>query len=296
MRDGVNKLDMPLEAVFEAPLASCMRESKTVLEFLENMKRRDIISQYKARVQHLESKLLGVDVGPRSQRRSENDSKRGLQREVQDYVSGFLNPEMVCAEVENFSNDQGSINATAKDHGPLTDRASPNRAQSVESDQIKSARSGQEDPTTAICMTNSTIGRPKDGVVQELQSVHQDDILIEKLAQLAPRDRPPYVVHSQENVSKDKEIDRQYEKVLKDVASEKIDPKDLYITELRHEQTGRHPLQKHEKVKSCCRRAMRDVCAEFGDYTLYWDRHDEGVFVGGHMSGKALHVDQVAFT
>ena len=40
----------------------------------------------------------------------------------------------------------------------------------------------------------------------------------------------------------------------------------------------------------------KDVVGPLASWTFYWDRHDEGVFVGNRGSGKGVHVDQVLWS
>lgn len=75
----------------------------------------------------------------------------------------------------------------------------------------------------------------------------------------------------------------------------KIDPDQLYIAELRMKVSEKHPIG-GEKVKTVCRRDVKDCLGPYAAWTFYWDRYDEGVFVGGRCSGKGLHVDQVLWS
>jgi len=67
----------------------------------------------------------------------------------------------------------------------------------------------------------------------------------------------------------------------------------LYVTELRLNAAAPHPLNPNEKVKTVLYKGMKDVLGRSGLYSAYWDRYDEGMFVGGPSSGKSFHVDQV---
>ena len=40
----------------------------------------------------------------------------------------------------------------------------------------------------------------------------------------------------------------------------------------------------------------KDVVGPLASWTFYWDRHDEGVFIGNRGSGKGVHVDQVLWS
>lgn len=69
----------------------------------------------------------------------------------------------------------------------------------------------------------------------------------------------------------------------------------LYVAEMRLQKETPHPIG-GENVKTICRRDMKDVLGPLGQWTLYWDRYDEGFFAGGRCSGKGLHVDQVLWS
>eukprot|EP00392_Amoebophrya_sp_AT5.2_P012638 g12745.t1 len=102
-----------------------------------------------------------------------------------------------------------------------------------------------------------------------------------------------YLLHYQKEISREKDLPAQIDRVEELLSSKTVRAGDLYLTELRQRDERRHPLQPKERVKTALQRDMRDVCAEYGEYSLYWDRYDEGVFLGGHLSGKALHIDQI---
>jgi len=70
------------------------------------------------------------------------------------------------------------------------------------------------------------------------------------------------------------------------------DPSALYVAELRQKVAAPHPIG-GEKVKTVVNRDVKDVLGPYAPWTLYWDRYDEGVFVGGRRSGKGVHIDQV---
>eukprot|EP00746_Dinoflagellata_sp_MGD_P008060 gnl/MRDRNA2_/MRDRNA2_116069_c0_seq1.p1 gnl/MRDRNA2_/MRDRNA2_116069_c0~~gnl/MRDRNA2_/MRDRNA2_116069_c0_seq1.p1 ORF type:complete len:498 (-),score=119.49 gnl/MRDRNA2_/MRDRNA2_116069_c0_seq1:135-1628(-) len=87
----------------------------------------------------------------------------------------------------------------------------------------------------------------------------------------------------------------QIAEVLRLVDEGKIDSDQLYIAELRMKVSEKHPIG-GEKVKTVCRRDVKDCLGPYAPWTFYWDRYDEGVFVGGRCSGKGLHVDQVLWS
>lgn len=73
------------------------------------------------------------------------------------------------------------------------------------------------------------------------------------------------------------------------------DPALLYVAEMRLKKEAPHPAG-GEKVKTVCRRDVKDVLGPYAAWTLYWDRYDEGFFAGGRSSGKGVHVDQVLWS
>eukprot|EP00928_Gymnodinium_smaydae_P074182 TRINITY_DN57246_c0_g1_i1.p1 TRINITY_DN57246_c0_g1~~TRINITY_DN57246_c0_g1_i1.p1 ORF type:complete len:506 (-),score=96.57 TRINITY_DN57246_c0_g1_i1:29-1546(-) len=75
----------------------------------------------------------------------------------------------------------------------------------------------------------------------------------------------------------------------------KADPDLLYIAELRLQQAVEHPIG-GDKAKTICSRDIKDVLGPYASWTLYWDRFDEGFFVGGRGSGKGVHIDQVLWS
>eukprot|EP00397_Hematodinium_sp_SG-2012_P024721 GEMP01025765.1.p1 GENE.GEMP01025765.1~~GEMP01025765.1.p1 ORF type:complete len:422 (+),score=92.15 GEMP01025765.1:27-1268(+) len=77
----------------------------------------------------------------------------------------------------------------------------------------------------------------------------------------------------------------------KSLSQENVDR--LYISELRLANEELHPIRRDEKVKTVMMKGMKDVLGQCTPYTAYWDRYDEGVFVGGPGSGKSFHVDQL---
>eukprot|EP00435_Cladocopium_sp_Y103_P022505 s321_g5.t1 len=102
--------------------------------------------------------------------------------------------------------------------------------------------------------------------------------------------------------------------VLRLVDAGEVDPESLYVAEMRLlnameprlfravELTGelipeaiKHPID-GELVKTVCQRDVKDVMGPLASWTFYWDRHDEGVFIGNRGSGKGIHVDQVLWS
>ena len=70
----------------------------------------------------------------------------------------------------------------------------------------------------------------------------------------------------------------------------------VYIGELRRAHKYRHPLD-GRWVKTLLASDVKDwVGRARADAMPYWDRYDEGVFVGGRYSGSPLHVDQVSWS
>lgn len=70
----------------------------------------------------------------------------------------------------------------------------------------------------------------------------------------------------------------------------------MYVAELRYIDKYRHPTG-NDFTRTFLRRDMKDyVSPDEADCMLYWDRFDEGVFVGGHESGSPVHVDQVSWS
>jgi len=83
--------------------------------------------------------------------------------------------------------------------------------------------------------------------------------------------------------------------VMQMVEEKKADPDLLYVAEMRLLKQAPHPIG-GEKVKTLCRRDVKDVLGPYAAWTLYWDRHDEGLFVGNNRSGKGIHIDQVLWS
>ena len=66
----------------------------------------------------------------------------------------------------------------------------------------------------------------------------------------------------------------------------------IYLAELRRRQKYRHPLD-HRWVKTLLARDVKDfVGRDRGNAMPYWDRYDEGIFVGARFGGSPMHVDQ----
>jgi len=70
----------------------------------------------------------------------------------------------------------------------------------------------------------------------------------------------------------------------------------IYLAELRHREKYRHPLD-GRWVKTLLARDVKDfVGRDRGNAMPYWDRYDEGVFVGARFGGSPMHVDQVSWS
>ena len=70
----------------------------------------------------------------------------------------------------------------------------------------------------------------------------------------------------------------------------------MYLAELRYHTKYRHATR-GDWVKTLLTSDLKDfIGPQQSDSTLYWDRFDEGVFVGGANSGSPLHVDQVQWS
>ena len=70
----------------------------------------------------------------------------------------------------------------------------------------------------------------------------------------------------------------------------------MYIAELRRTEKFRHPSDNHW-AKTALTADVKDyVGVERADLMPYWDRYDEGVFVGAAGAGSAMHVDQVGWS
>ncbi|CAJ1430473.1 unnamed protein product [Effrenium voratum] len=85
------------------------------------------------------------------------------------------------------------------------------------------------------------------------------------------------------------------DEVLRLVDSGEADPQSLYVAEMRVLNALKHPID-GELVKTVCQRDVKDVLGPLAAWTFYWDRHDEGVFIGNRGSGKGVHVDQVLWS
>lgn len=83
--------------------------------------------------------------------------------------------------------------------------------------------------------------------------------------------------------------------VLRLADNAEVDPQQIYIAEVRVQKERTHPIG-GDRVKTICSRDVKDVLGPFAAWTLYWDRHDEGVFIGNRLAGKGVHVDQVLWS
>jgi hypothetical protein len=91
------------------------------------------------------------------------------------------------------------------------------------------------------------------------------------------------------------DLGKRIDEALRMVSEAKADPALLYVAEMRHRTEMVHPMG-GDKCKTVCRRDVKDVLGPYVAWTLYWDRYDEGLFVGGRRSGKGLHIDQVLWS
>ena len=70
----------------------------------------------------------------------------------------------------------------------------------------------------------------------------------------------------------------------------------MYIAELRRTTKFRHPSDNHW-AKTALNTDVKDyVGVNKADLMPYWDRYDEGVFVGAAGAGSAMHVDQIGWS
>ena len=70
----------------------------------------------------------------------------------------------------------------------------------------------------------------------------------------------------------------------------------MYLAELRRKTKFRHPSDNHW-AKTALNTDVKDyVGVERADLMPYWDRYDEGVFVGAAGAGSAMHVDQIGWS
>ena len=75
------------------------------------------------------------------------------------------------------------------------------------------------------------------------------------------------------------------------------DPEDsVYVGELRRAHKYRHPAD-NRWSKTLLSRGVCDFVGKTRSLAMpYWDRYDEGVFVGGTFGGSPMHVDQVMWS
>lgn len=77
---------------------------------------------------------------------------------------------------------------------------------------------------------------------------------------------------------------------------DEIPDQHMYLAELRLLKKRRHPTKK-EWVRTPLSKDVIDCMSpRQADCTLYWDRFDEGIFIGGSESGSPVHVDQVSWS
>ena len=69
------------------------------------------------------------------------------------------------------------------------------------------------------------------------------------------------------------------------------------MAELRRNVKYTHPATKDEQVKTAMTLDVKDVLPNnLQQFFPYWDRYDEGIFIGDNQTGKCLHVDQVLWS
>ncbi|CAD7931492.1 unnamed protein product [Amoebophrya sp. A25] len=294
LRDGCRKLGLELESCFDKELAECLRNSKNVYDFLQEIRRRGLESLYKARVQYLVEKDL-----VKTREAAEDTSSTASSMQLDD--------DALIAHMLKRVADE-SKNAKKKDVEQKTKEASSSAGTTNHGAVI-----GEVSTTSGLTTTATTSEDETSTRKQEDKHMHSSS---SKATTASSTTKKTYRVKFQKDVCKDKDLTKQIDKlnelleeekksVLADaeVVSTEVSTyytrtsstlkQSLYMTELRHNAERPHPLQEKEKVKTVLRRDMRDVCAEYGEYALYWDRYDEGVFLGAHRSGKALHIDQI---
>jgi hypothetical protein len=64
---------------------------------------------------------------------------------------------------------------------------------------------------------------------------------------------------------------------------------DVYVCEMRTLREHPHPIS-FERTKSLCSKHVRDAIAPLDAHALYWNCHEDGVFLGARGSGKGVHV------
>jgi hypothetical protein len=75
-----------------------------------------------------------------------------------------------------------------------------------------------------------------------------------------------------------------------------VEDKSMYVAELRRTTKFRHNSDGHW-AKTALSMDVKDyVGVDRAALVPYWDRYDEGVFVGGRFAGSAMHVDQVGWS
>jgi hypothetical protein len=80
---------------------------------------------------------------------------------------------------------------------------------------------------------------------------------------------------------------------LRHESKEGIDHANLYLTELRHARKHkyRHAID-GDWARTVMKTDVKDLVGKKARVMPYWDRYNEGVFIGGKFSGSPLHMDQ----
>ena len=68
-----------------------------------------------------------------------------------------------------------------------------------------------------------------------------------------------------------------------------VKAEDVYVCEMRALREHPHP-RNGELTKSLCSKHVRDAVAPLDAHALYWNCHEDGVFLGARGSGKGVHV------
>ena len=121
-------------------------------------------------------------------------------------------------------------------------------------------------------------------------------ILTRTRAPAHPRTRAPTHPRISLRLSKGEKLDTLKSKKVELARNSEIRDQHMYLAEMRFTTKYRHHPS-DEWVKTLLAKDVRDyITPNESEATVYWDRYDEGVFVGGHESGSPLHVDQVSWS
>ncbi|CAD7966534.1 unnamed protein product [Amoebophrya sp. A120] len=324
LRDGCRKLQLEIKDCFEPELAECLLQAGNVREFLLEIRKRGLEEKYKARVQYLVEKDVkvepvtvceddgGADAGGVPPARGGEGTTEGTTTDASTKnVFAEKNLLYSCAATTATAGSFIAPSPTSTTEGEASPaETEPTTCQSYQHDredppeqckslQLPKSRSTdglQADKTTtapATSTSNCASSTSSCKLLYQKEVCKAKDLSsqITALESLLQRER-----ESSKTTSTDHDAGTASTSTTSPPTSAKPAGKienTLYMTELRYNHEIYHPLQRKEKVRTSLKRDMRDVCAEYGDYTLYWDRYDEGVFLGGDRSGKALHIDQI---